>query len=99
MNMICWLQSFLYEKWGSLRLGLLYFLKTNLISQQAMVPNGPLRLNGTRTYIIWDMKQDAGINYNIELLANLLSQGDEKRLTDKEQNVFVWPGVELLGLT
>ena len=45
------------------------------------------------------MKQDAGINYNIELLANLLSQGDEKRLTDKEQNVFVWPGVELLGLT
>ena len=45
------------------------------------------------------MKQDADINHNIELLANLLSQGDEKRLTHKEQNVFVWPGVELLGLT
>jgi len=32
---------------------------------------GPLLLDGTRTYIIWDMKQNAGINYNIELLANV----------------------------
>ena len=38
------------------------------------------------------MELGAGINYNIELLANVLSRGDEKRL-------FVWPGVDLLGLT
>ena len=104
MNMICWLQSFLYEKWGSLRLGLLYFLKTNLISQQAMVPNGPLWLNGTRTYIIWDMKQDAGINYNIELLANVLSRGDEKDWPTRNTMCFcvargwiAWSYMEIIG--
>ena len=42
------------------------------------------------------MKQGAGINYNIELLANVLMKKTDPQGT---QCVFVWPGVELLGLT